>query len=383
MDSSRGTPLRALIVADSDSYLKWAVTRLVEVDDRWSCRIAVVRNSGTPSPAQREAAVDGRIPLERLEVMAFGDLVGELSSDPPDILILATRGPFIDELLAGRMKGRLTSPVIVAGIPGIWMPPTALGLQLRRGADLMVVHSHAEREAVRAMLTPGARLSQVGLASLRSSGGQIGRSPRPRVVFAPQALVPQGTDARTHLFEALVRTARAHPDVDVVIKLRGGAGEAQTHSEIESFPSIAERSGEPLPDNLVFRHGPLREFLGDCVGFVTVSSTAAIEAIEAGVPTLCLSDYGVGVEQINTVFEGSGLFGTVDDLVALRFHQPAAEWRSTHYFHDSDDDDWADVAESAARTRDASRVPVMEDLLRGPLGPLRRMRRRYMALRTL
>jgi hypothetical protein len=68
----------------------------------------------------------------------------------------------------------------------------------------------------------------------------------------------------------------------------------------------------------------------------TVSSTAALEAIDAGLPVLVLSDFGVSDGMLNKVFEGSGLFGTLKDLTAGRFFHPEPGWLRENYFHRQD-----------------------------------------------
>ncbi|GAA3419482.1 DUF6716 putative glycosyltransferase [Streptosporangium vulgare] len=77
----------------------------------------------------------------------------------------------------------------------------------------------------------------------------------------------------------------------------------------------------------------MHEHLAHAAGFVTVSSTAALEAIAQKVPLLVLSDFGVGAEMINLVFEDSGLLGTLDDLSAGRFLDPDDAWCKVNYFH--------------------------------------------------
>ncbi|SEJ59299.1 DUF6716 putative glycosyltransferase [Demequina mangrovi] len=337
---AHGARRRFLVVADSDSYLKWGVTRALEAPADWDTSVVVVRNAVTPSPAQRVAAVHGRLAEDALSEMSFRALVELLAEDPPDVLLLACRGPLIETLLADELHGLPGATVVIAGIPGIWMPPTELGVRLRRSVDMLVVHSEREREAVEAMLPKG-RLRAVGLASLVRAEQTLGNAERPRIVFAPQALVPTTLEEREQLFAGLVDLAAGRPDVDVVIKLRGTRDEAQTHKEFASFPEIAERwRGGDLPANLVFAYGPLQDFLGDCEGFVTVSSTAVLEAVRAGVPSLCLDDFGVSTEEINVVFEGSRLFGSLDDLRAGRFATPDHKWRERNYFHPPESDDW-------------------------------------------
>ncbi|WP_062382995.1 DUF6716 putative glycosyltransferase [Demequina iriomotensis] len=371
-DASAGGARRALVVADSDSYLKWAVTRAADLREGWDVEVVVVRNAVTPSPAQIASAVDGRLG-EPPAVIGLDALAARLRAERPDLLLLACRGPLIELLLLDELGGERVAGVVATGIPGIWYPPTALGVSLRAGCDLLVVHSERERDAVAAML-PSGRLTDVGLASLLTPA-EVGGAARPRVVFAPQALVPATVAQRRELLDGLVETARRHPELDVVVKLRGEAGEAQTHAEHAPFDALA--SDVDVPGNLVFARGPLREYLGECVGFVTVSSTAALEALDADVPVLILADFGVSADVINAVFEGSGLFGDLADLADLRFRRPDPAWLARNYFHAHDD--WTEqVGRRLDRGAEAAgRVP---DPLAGARSFPRRVRRRLVAL---
>jgi hypothetical protein len=86
-------------------------------------------------------------------------------------------------------------------------------------------------------------------------------------------------------------------------------------------------------------------------GLVTVSSTAAIEAIARGVPVIALDTFGVSEKLINTVFEGSGLFGGEADVVARRFRHPDPTWLDDNYFHPGDEDDWVRQVAALAEAR--------------------------------
>jgi hypothetical protein len=353
---AQSTTLDVLIVADSDSYVKWAVTRSLDMPSQWNKRVVVVRNAVTPSERQISAAVDGRLGTSRVDVVSFRQLADMIRQLRPDVLFLGARGPFIETLLDSTFKGRRVAPVVVAGIPGIWLPPTRLALRYRSSVDMFVVHSREERRLLQEMI-PYGRLRTVGLASLVQVANPPQPSERSRVVFAPQALVPRTAEGRERLFAALIDTAAAHPEIDVVIKLRALVEEQQTHREFAAFPEIAESWPDPLPPNLIFGYGPLTDFFDGCIGFVTVSSTAVIEAISAGIPSICLSDYGISRKQINLAFEGAGLWGTLDDLRGLRFNEPSPQWMDDNYFHSEVDNDWVDLVASLAST---SAVDVAE-----------------------
>src|SRR5690606_25127643 len=138
------------------------------------------------------------------------------------------------------------------------------------------------------------RYALARLPFLPEPGTPTGTAPGPerdRIVFAAQSLVPESRAERLALVEQLAATARAHPELTVVVKVRGTAGEPQTHSDQHPYPDLLEQIDAPA--NLVVESGPMAEHLGRAAGLVTVSSTALLEAIACGVPALALTDFGV------------------------------------------------------------------------------------------
>lgn len=364
---------RALVVADSDSYLKWGARRAVELADRYETDVVVVRSATTPSAQQVADALAGTH-WHASETSAAA-LVDALVADPPEVLFLACRGPIVEFILRRVRTKAVRQPVVATGIPGLWFPPTSLGLRLRRLADLLVVHSRAERNAVRKRNYRQTFLKSYGLASIMNRSARDLAHPEGPVVFAPQAVVPRTEPERVELLRGIVRAARANPDVPFIIKVRGMAGEAQTHPERMAYEDLATRHSIALPPNVSVERGPLSDFLDGARGFFTVSSTAALEAVGAGVPTLCLHDFGISKLNINQVFKGSGLLGSLDDLADLRFKQPREAWMRDNYFHDVADDNWLDLLDGLvenAPERDLADVPSWRGVRRWPQNLLTR-----------
>ena len=178
-------------------------------------------------------------------------------------------------------------------------------------------------------------------------------------MFAAQALVPVERDERMRIVRLLARAAAADPARRVVLKLRGSAGEAQTHLDLHPYPDLLAAAG-PLPANLVVSTEPMSAALERAEGLVTVSSTAAIEAAARGVPVIAIDAFGVSDDLINTVFVGSGLFGSEDDVVARRLRRPAPSWLRENYFHDPADDDWLPRLRDLVARRREGALPVRD-----------------------
>ncbi|QIK82957.1 DUF6716 putative glycosyltransferase [Sanguibacter sp. HDW7] len=319
---------------------------------------------------------------------------------------------------SGAAAPRSRRPALVGGLPGMSYPATLRALRFRAGQDAFVVHSQRERREFAAVadvlgldlsvalaplpflpaphvVTPRTQVppdsepldamphdaaprdasrtaTTCGApghdsASLRAAPAATHRAtaatqgaPLSRVVFAPQAKMPVTRPHRVQILEALARLAAARPGVDIVVKVRGLAGEAQTHHEDLPFDALLAdlvASGSVPQGALRVATGPLSDQLVPGSALVTVSSTAALESLAAGVPTLVLEDFGVNERMLNAVFLGSGCLGTLDDLAAGRFGVPDQAWLDDNYLHMSPSELPALVRQLADARRAGSLVP--------------------------
>ncbi|RUR01485.1 DUF6716 putative glycosyltransferase [Labedella endophytica] len=351
---------RFLVIGDTDSYVKWGAALASRLPDGWGRDLVVVRNPMQPSDRQLASALVGSVfDPASVRFVDLPDLDALVRAERPQAVLLSVRGPMV-RVLVRHVVDRSRRPVIVSGLPGITIPANPKAVVYREQADLVVLHSRRE---VREFTANADRLgvrSRFGLATFpflvdadpeaapgaEGTDGDGGTPRRDAVVFAAQAKVPSGRSDRVLLLSWLVRLALVRPDLRVVIKVRARAGEAQTHAERWDYatlleaPDLLDLVGGDVPENVVVADGPMAEHLEGAAALVTVSSTAALEAVAAGVPVLLPSDFGVSEKLINLVFEGSGLFGDAEDLVAGRFARPAASWLDDNYLHGRDVDDW-------------------------------------------
>ncbi|MBP2704112.1 hypothetical protein JOL79_09850 [Microbispora sp. RL4-1S] len=365
---------RLLAVADSDSYLKWAAGLLDAAPASWTTELAVIRTPIAPSDGQIAAAVSGtRIgggSGTAPAVLSARQLRRAAERFEPDVLLLACTGPVVDALAAEVLAGLRPRPVLVSGLPGISVPATEKAWIFRSGCDLFVVHSGRE---VAEFSEIGHRLGGGGGVALARLPyldlGERSAGERDRVVFATQAKVPRRREEREAVLLSLAALAEARPDLDVVVKLRARDSERQTHNERHHYERLWNEmaaQGRVARDAVRFAAGPMHEHLSHAAGFVTVSSTAALEAIAGDVPLLVLSDFGVSAEMINLVFEGSGCLGTLDDLAKADFRRPTAEWCDANYFHDAAASDWAGRVDALVEESRQGRLVPARSLLDGP-----------------
>ena len=351
--SVAGEPaIRVVAVADTDSYVKWAAALVA--DRRIDGELVVLDTEVAVSDVQLRAALTGSgLPPERARRASFADLPARLAR--ADVVLAAARGP-VARVVAREASRREPRPVIVSGLPGISVPATWRALHFRRRCDLMIVHSHREVREFRALAKERAIDQRFALATLPFARKIADADPAGRsgtdLVFAAQAIVPRAREDRRRVARILVETAKATPDARVVVKLRGRPGEHETHREEDGYVDLLTELG-PLPANLVVSYEPMSRALDRAEGLVTVSSTAAIEAAARGIPVVALDTFGVDETLINTVFRGSGLLGTADDVIARRMRHPDPGWLGDNYFHDVEDDTWIPMLRDLVRCRTA------------------------------
>jgi hypothetical protein len=372
---------RIVALADTDSYVKWAAALLGGLGEGWDASLLVVQTPLVVSPAQLRSALSGSgLAPGAVSRLEYGDLRERLQLLQPDVVVVAARGPLV-RVLARDCATLSPRPVIVAGLPGISIPATRKALHYRAQCDLFIVHSRRERREFAALAAHHSFEQRFALATLpfaRTTDHRVENRVGTDLVFAAQARVPLEREDRRRVAGMLVRAARADPSRRVVVKLRAAAGEQQTHVELDGYPDLLAEFG-PLPPNLVTSTESMSRALDRAEGLVTVSSTAAIEAVARGIPVVALDTFGVAPELINEVLADAGLLGGEADVVARRFRHPVAGWRDENYFHDPDAEDWvAQTDELVAARRAGALEPRAARSRRG--GALRDAWERKVAL---
>lgn len=364
-------PIDVAVLAESDSYLKWAVGTAAAIDGLGTVTVSLVRSPSSPSAAQCAAALTGTrwagVPVTTVGARRFAR---QVALARPDVVLLACTGP-TSTVVQRALARSAFRPVLVAGIPGIGLPARTKAWTTRAGIDLFLVHSHREEvEYARARELAGAT-GRIGLASLPYLRPVVPADLRTDVVFATQAKVPATREQREAVLLALASLARARPDLTVVVKTRGAAGEFHTHHESLHYGDLWQRlvaRGEvtdpPLdPALLTFAGGAMSDHLARAAGFVTVSSTAALEAMASDVPLLLIDEFGVGPEQINECFVGSGALAGLAAVATGDFRRPDDAWRAANYFHDPRQNTWTDELDELLRAARAGELPTLAERL--------------------
>lgn len=374
--------MRVLAIADSDSYVKWAAALLARMPEEWSRELVVVRTTKTPSQSQFAAALAGSgRETEQTRVFDFDDLATHVASERPDVVLVATIGPLADVIAESVLTACEHRPVMVSGLPGIALPARRKALVYRSQIDLLVLHSKREVAVFEALAELEGFSTEFGLARLPfMTDADDALRARPDIVFAAQAIVPKYRSERVRLLGWLVELARRSPEKRVVIKVRALAGEAQTHAEDDSYADLLSREFPNATDNIVVSAGPMAEHLDTASALVTLSSTAALEAIALGIPVLAVSEFGVSAGLINQVFIGSGLLGPASELMDGEFHAPNHSWLDENYFHEEEDNTWIERVSALVAANRRGELAPKRRFVRGSGGVLRRAWDRKRAL---
>ncbi|GAA4050885.1 DUF6716 putative glycosyltransferase [Agromyces indicus] len=353
---------RLLVVADSDSYVKWGAALASTLPSGWRTRLVVIASPVQPSPRQLADALAGTaFTTEAAHARHLDDLDAELDAFDPHAVLLSLRGPFV-RVVAPRLNARPNRPVLLSGFPGLTIPAVPKAVVYREQTDLVVLHSRREVRDFEANAWALGVDRMFGLANLPFLATDDREAPgreRTDLVFAAQAKVPTERADRVKLLAALAELARRRPEHRVVVKVRARAGEAQTHAEEHDYADLLADL-DRVPANLVVEDGPMAAHLARAAALVTVSSTAALEAIALDLPVLLLDDFGVSPAMINTVFEGAGVFGSTTDLVAGRFRYADAAWLADNYFHEPHESDWARRLTALVEAREIVPLPPLE-----------------------
>ncbi|MGV9994157.1 DUF6716 putative glycosyltransferase [Streptomyces sp. NPDC003374] len=300
----------------------------------------LLRGRATPTARQLQEVGARADTLREVTAVEFLRAVEENAAgeEPYDVVVLALVGGGVQAMLHGLGRifaGRPERPVVVTGYVGVVYEKLTDGLLLRHGADLVLANSRQDAERFRAVYEGvGADASAVTEVALPFLGGapyaggpgpsgRRGRRPY-TVVFAAQPSVPERRADRVHLLDRLIRHARRHPDREVLLKLRSRPGEHTTHIEELPYQKLVRRADPPA--NLRLVHGRMGEVLDRTDLLVTVSSTAALEALHRRIPTAVLTDLGVREALGNHHFVGSGCLASWDQLDAGYRPVPDEKW---------------------------------------------------------
>jgi Putative glycosyltransferase (DUF6716) len=324
----------AILVAAFDSQLKWAGTIRPALESRgFTCR-TIVPSDIRHAISDRQLADYGG---GALTYVRWADLM--TASLNADVVVLAIQGPqvrrFCHDMFDLVELTGAAPPVTITGWVGVIIEKIVAGYLERCATDIVAVNSRSDlatfENVARSLQLPTDNLLLSGLPLLSGENHEAPvDAPIKTVMFADQPTVPQAREDRLYLYQRLMAYARAHPHRDVVLKPRHRIGEDTFHRM--KFHPEALLSGVRRPPNFLIDYTPISDRLTNLDLMLTISSTAALEAVGAGVRTAFIADLDVREQLGNHIFLESGLLRTFDQLEKDDIGAPAQSWVEDYFF---------------------------------------------------
>ncbi len=224
-------------------------------------------------------------------------------------------------------------PLLISAYPGLVLRYAHDGFSMRTASDLFWLNSIADLQAYRDMCgafgLPSDNARVFGVASLLRKPIRKPDAERGPVVFFEQAIIPRYRDERLFLCEQLIHLAQRFPQYEFVLKPRVVGSEATVHrSQYPIVPlfdeAVSRLNSRPL--NLRISTASATELIEAASHCLTVSSTVAVEAINAGVPTAIVSDFGAHEDYGLHYFFKSGIIRSFAELEFPLTCRPNPEW---------------------------------------------------------
>lgn len=311
-------PIRVLVLADTDSRWKWGFLTAKQLFPAARHTGLLLESASVPSARQ---LADTGVTVQPDVVGGVPDFLELDDLDEVDALVLALPGGAVQAVLHGLARrwpraGR--RPLVISGYVGVVYEKLAEGLLLRAGSDVILANSATDAEEFRRLLDGTGADPAVVLETVLPFLGEPD-SARPHdgpftVTFAAQPGVPLTRAERELVLRRLFRHSRLHPDREVLLKVRGALGERSTHADYHPYQRLAAKLSTQPPANFRIVQGNMGEVLQRTDLLVTVSSTAAVEAMHRGIPTAILTDFGIKEVLGNHYFIGSGCLAGFADL---------------------------------------------------------------------
>ncbi len=254
--------------------------------------------------------IDPRTTLRQRQWPQLRSLRAELME--LDALVLGLDGRRTREtqlLLQAAWAEQPRRPVLVSAYPGILFRHQLEGMMDRSGVDLLCLNAESDAELYRqgcaAQGIDSGNALVTGLPILWPLQQRLQIPERASIVFFEQPSVPDNPLQRKFICRQLAKLARAWPEHAVIFKPRTSRVEATLHRHHGEMSTQIEKLSRRVA-NLQISYKPSLSLLKQCGCAITVSSTAAMEAMALGVSTRVVSDLGVNESLGNHYFLESG-----------------------------------------------------------------------------
>jgi hypothetical protein len=316
--------MRVLLIANFDSGLKY-VARLADAFAALGAE-PDIRAPTTVVPHKLGADQVAAATTRTVTYAPWDDLVEAATLS--DVVVPVFEGPTVERFIREvHAAAGARMPVVGTGYVGMVLYDVIGGYLSRSLADVVAVNSRTDlaefSQAARGLGMPRENLLLAGLALLPATTAPLRSGPIRTLLFADQPTVPRRAADRGYLWDRLLGYARRYPDRQVLLRPRHRPGEDTFH-RMEHSP-VAWAATRTLPGNLVIEHAPIDTLIPRSDLLLTVSSTAALEAVAAGTRVAFVADW-VNDAALNPRLLPSGLLRRFDDIEADRIGTPDPDW---------------------------------------------------------
>jgi len=253
-----------------------------------------------------------------------------------DVFLAALDGASFRRLFLRLESHAGPRPLIVALYPGLVLRYHFDGFSSRAPADFLWLNSKHDLSLYQSMCVAlGADSSNAHILGPTALLAPVERKHRQNgpIVFFEQAVIPRSIKERQYLAQQLILLACRYPERQFLIKPRikqNGTTLHRTKAHIEPLLRQAASEIGTWPENLKVVFDPVERLLSISSHCLTISSTVAVEAIHAGVPTSILTDFGVHDDLGVQFFFKSDLACTFEALDFKRSNKPNQKWLALH-----------------------------------------------------
>lgn len=263
--------------------------------------------------------IDPRIPID-LHIWSDHKLLAKGLAQL-DGLVLGLDGRRTREIqlsLRSRWSDEEHRPLLISAYPGILFRHQLEGMMDRSSIDLLCLNSEKDaqlyRDACESLNINSDNAAVTGLPILWPLQQRQTLPEGASIVFFEQPSVPNNPIQRRFLCMRLANLAKAWPNHPVIFKPRTSGVEATLHRHQGEMASLITQLKVHHP-NLRISYKPSFKLLQKCGCAITVSSTAALEAMAMGVSTRIVSDLGVNETLGNHYFVGSGALADFEAII--------------------------------------------------------------------
>lgn len=323
-----------LVFSDFDSRLKWGLSIAQYLEDDFE-QIIVYHKEKNLQPY--EEYVKSNYVIKKYSKSA--DIFQEIEFLKTIHVVVLAMGGTENIYFLNKMKQYYdmygVRPMVISGMNGLTDCNDLHALLCRVGADIICVNSYNNfisfKEKMLALSVDSDSLLLFGYA--RIYGNNIQKKDCRNIntsLIIGQANIPAQRRQQMYFVDKICEYAIKYPDRKIIIKQRNITHRQHMNAYFERYKMFQPWrwraiTSFKMPPNVIYSDEPIEKLFMQadlCLGFY---STALIEAIHLGIPTIVINDFGVGKNVGNHDFVESGLLASMDDWINDRI--PKVNWK--------------------------------------------------------